>query len=85
MTASGSAFMRGGGTPPAEHPQAFEIGAIMPMTGRGAYYGAPDAAAIRSAADEIDATGGIGGVKLEIIIDDNRSVTPKHLCPPSSE
>jgi branched-chain amino acid transport system substrate-binding protein len=54
-------------------PSVFRIGAIMPMTGPGAFYGGLNSSAIQLAADEINAGGGINGIKIEIVVDDNKS------------
>lgn len=62
-----------GQSAPAKDPASFKIGAIMPMTGSGAYYGGLNSKAIQLAADEINAAGGIAGVPVEIILDDNKS------------
>jgi branched-chain amino acid transport system substrate-binding protein len=62
-----------GQTTPPKDPPVFRIGAIMPMTGPGAFYGGLNSAAIQLAAEEINAAGGINGVKIEIVVDDNKS------------
>jgi branched-chain amino acid transport system substrate-binding protein len=54
-------------------PPVFKIGAIMPMTGPGAFYGGLNSQAIQLAADEINAAGGINGLRIEIVLDDNKS------------
>ena len=70
MVAAGSSFAQ---TPPPKDPPVFKIGAIMPMTGAGAYYGGLNSKGIQLAADEINAAGGINGIPVEIVLDDNKS------------
>ncbi|MEK7649153.1 MAG: ABC transporter substrate-binding protein [Patescibacteria group bacterium] len=48
------------------------IGSILPLTGDGAAYGEPDREIMQMAADEINASGGVNGSKLEIIFEDSK-------------
>ena len=50
-----------------------KIGAILPLTGSLAKYGEWSKIAMEIARDEINATGGINGKKLKLLIEDSRS------------
>jgi branched-chain amino acid transport system substrate-binding protein len=54
-------------------PKVFEIGAILAMTGSAPYYGEVMSRGIQLAVDEINATGGIDGIKLHATIEDHKS------------
>ena len=53
------------------------IGAILPLTGSGASYGVWMKGGTEMAADEINATGGIAGRKLEVIYEDHAADASK--------
>jgi branched-chain amino acid transport system substrate-binding protein len=57
----------------AEEPKEFKIGAILAMTGSGAWYGKVMSQGILTAIDEINSKGGIDGIKLKLIIQDHES------------
>jgi branched-chain amino acid transport system substrate-binding protein len=57
----------------AEEPKEFKIGAILAMTGSGAWYGKVMSQGILTAIDEINGKGGIDGIKLKLIIQDHES------------
>lgn len=50
----------------------YKIGAILPLTGDAAAYGEPGRNAEQLAVDEINASGGVNGKKLEIIFEDGK-------------
>lgn len=50
-----------------------KIGALLPLTGSGANYGKSLKQGINIAVEEINASGGINGKKLEIIFEDSKS------------
>jgi len=54
-----------------------KIGAILPLTGSGASYGVWMKGGAEMAAEEINAAGGIGGHKLEIIYEDHAADASK--------
>ena len=54
-------------------PDVFRIGAILAMSGKANYYGTVMSQGIRQAVDEINAKGGIDGIKLECYIEDHQS------------
>lgn len=62
---------------PAAASEPYKIGAILAMTGPGAYYGRVMSRGALLAIDEINAKGGVEGMKLELIIEDHRSGQPK--------
>lgn len=53
--------------------KVIRIGALYPMTGRSGLYGMDSVAAAEMAIDEINAKGGAGGYKLDIIFTDSKS------------
>lgn len=53
--------------------KSVKIGAIFPLTGGSAYEGQSFKNAIELARDEINANGGVNGVKLDIIFQDDKS------------
>ena len=57
----------------AGDPKEYKIGAILAMTGSGAWYGKVMSQGILTAIEEINAKGGIDGVKLKLIIQDHES------------
>ncbi|MGB2781452.1 MAG: ABC transporter substrate-binding protein [Phycisphaerae bacterium] len=56
-----------------DNPDTVRIGAILPMTGQAAGYGKWMQRGIALAVDDINAEGGIGGKKLEVIVEDSKS------------
>lgn len=54
-------------------PPVFNIGAILAMTGSAPFYGEVMSQGIKLAVDEINAAGGINGIKLNAFIDDHKS------------
>jgi branched-chain amino acid transport system substrate-binding protein len=57
----------------AKAPKVYKIGAILAMTGSGAWYGKVMSQGILTAIDEINGAGGINGIKLKLIIQDHES------------
>lgn len=69
-----------GGAHAAEEPQdpeVFTFGAILAMSGKADWYGKVMSRAVQQAVDEINADGGIDGVKLEAVIEDHKSGVAK--------
>jgi branched-chain amino acid transport system substrate-binding protein len=62
---------------PAADPKSFKVGAILAMTGAGAWYGKVMSAGIQLAMDELNARGGVDGVKFEVVVEDHKSGQPK--------
>lgn len=58
---------------PPKDPETFEIGAILAMTGSAPYYGEVMSRGIKLAVKEINDAGGIGGIKLNVTIEDHKS------------
>lgn len=54
-------------------PKEYKIGAILAMTGPGAWYGQVMSQGMLTAMDEINSQGGIGGIKLKAVIEDHQS------------
>jgi branched-chain amino acid transport system substrate-binding protein len=57
----------------AQGPKEFKIGGVLPMTGSGAWYGQVMSGGALIAIDELNAKGGIDGVKFKLIIEDHQS------------
>ncbi len=57
----------------AGDPKEYKIGAILAMTGSGAWYGKVMSQGILTAMDEMNAKGGIDGVKFNLVIQDHES------------
>jgi branched-chain amino acid transport system substrate-binding protein len=57
---------------PPKDPPVFTIGAILAMTGQSNYIGQVMSQGIKQAVDEINAKGGIDGIKLEAAIEDHK-------------
>ena len=57
----------------AKAPKVYKVGAILAMTGSGAWYGKVMSQGILTAMDEINAKGGIDGIKLKLLIQDHES------------
>jgi branched-chain amino acid transport system substrate-binding protein len=62
-----------GASAQAQAPEEFKIGAVLPMTGSGSWYGQVMSAGALIAIDELNAKGGIDGVKFKLIIEDHQS------------
>jgi len=58
---------------PPKDPSVFELGAILAMTGSAPYYGEVMSRGIELAVKEINAAGGIDGIKLNVTIEDHKS------------
>jgi branched-chain amino acid transport system substrate-binding protein len=54
-------------------PETFKIGAILAMSGPASFYGTTMSRGIRQAVEEINAKGGVNGIKLEAVIEDHKS------------
>ena len=52
-------------------PQTIKIGTIQPLTGAIAVYGKNVSQAVTLAVDEVNAAGGIGGKKIELVTEDD--------------
>jgi branched-chain amino acid transport system substrate-binding protein len=70
--AIGSAPAQAQGQAPQD-PETYKIGAILAMSGPASFYGTVMSAGIRQAVDEINAKGGVNGIKLEAVIEDHKS------------
>jgi branched-chain amino acid transport system substrate-binding protein len=57
----------------AKAPKEYKIGAILAMTGSGAWYGKVMSQGILLAMDEFNSKGGIDGIKLKLLIQDHES------------
>lgn len=57
----------------AADPAVFNIGAILSMSGPSPYYGTVMSRGAQVAIDEINAKGGIDGIKLALVIEDHKS------------
>src|SRR5690242_5612369 len=57
---------------PPKDPPVFKIGAILAMTGQASFYGQVMSQGMKQAVDEINAKGGIDGIKLEAEIEDHK-------------
>ena len=54
-------------------PKEFQIGALLPMTGAGSWYGQVQSGGVLTAINELNGKGGIDGVKFRVIIEDHQS------------
>src|SRR5690606_28876019 len=70
--AIGSAPAQAQGQAPQD-PETYKIGAILAMSGPASFYGTVMSAGIQQAVDEINAKGGVNGIKLEAVIEDHKS------------
>src|SRR3990172_5168612 len=61
----------------AADPKSYKIGAILAMTGGGAFYGKVMSQGAQLAMDELNAKGGIDGIKFELVVEDHKSGQPK--------
>src|SRR5258708_13647898 len=57
---------------PPEVPPVFKIGAILAMTGQASFVGQVMSQGMKQAVDEINAKGGVDGIKLEAEIEDHK-------------
>ena len=60
-----------------QDPEVFKFGVILAMSGKADWYGKVMSQGIQQAVDEINADGGIDGVKLEAVIEDHKSGVAK--------
>ena len=56
----------------AQDPAVIKIGAIFAMSGQASWYGTVMSQGMRLAVDEINAKGGVDGIKLEAVIEDHK-------------
>ncbi len=61
----------------AADPKSYKIGSILAMTGAGAFYGKVMSQGAQLAMEELNAKGGIDGVKFELVVEDHKSGQPK--------
>src|SRR3989304_4600646 len=61
----------------AADSKSYKIGPILAMTGAGAFYGKVMSQGAQLAMDELNAKGGIDGVKFELVVEDHKSGQPK--------
>lgn len=57
----------------AKDPKEYKIGAILAMTGSGAWYGKVMSQGILLAMDEFNSKGGINGIKFKLVVQDHES------------
>lgn len=62
---------------PARAAEPYKIGALLAMTGPGAYYGRVMSRGALLGVEEINAKGGVEGTMLELVIEDHKSGQPK--------
>ena len=60
----------------AQSAGVFRIGALNPITGSGSTFGTGMLKAIQAAADVVNAAGGAGGVKFEVVSEDTQTSPP---------
>lgn len=56
---------------PAAAAETIKIGAILAVTGPAAFLGAPESKTLQMLADQVNAAGGIKGMKVELVIKDS--------------
>jgi branched-chain amino acid transport system substrate-binding protein len=56
-----------------DDPKEYKVGAILAMTGSGAWYGQVMSQGILTAMDEFNGKGGVDGIKLKLAIEDHES------------
>ncbi|MBI4590778.1 MAG: ABC transporter substrate-binding protein [Candidatus Rokubacteria bacterium] len=61
----------------AADPKSYKIGTILAMTGAGAFYGKVMSQGAQLAMEELNARGGVDGVKFELVVEDHKSGQPK--------
>jgi len=64
---------------PARAADPIKVGAILSVTGPASFLGAPESKTIQMMAEELNAKGGIGGQKIELIIKDSGGSPEKAL------
>ena len=62
---------------PASGEEPIKIGALLAVTGPAAFLGAPEARTLEMLAEEVNARGGIGGRKVQILVKDTGSSPEK--------
>lgn len=62
-----------GGAQAQQGTETYKIGGIYAMSGPASYYGTVMSAGMKQAVDEINAKGGVDGIRLEAIIEDHKS------------
>jgi len=62
---------------PVVAAESIKIGALLAETGPASFLGAPEAKTLRMLVDEVNAKGGIGGRKIELIIKDTQASPEK--------
>lgn len=62
---------------PAAAQSPLKIGVVGPFSGRGAEAGERVASAVRMAVEEVNAAGGLGGAKVDVVIGDDEGVPEK--------
>lgn len=70
--ALGTVSMSINAAPPPKDPDVYNIGAELAMTGKAAWYGKVMSQGAEMAVDEINAKGGIDGIKLKLVIEDHK-------------
>ncbi len=73
LALTGSAFAQDA----PKDPETIKIGAILAMSGAASQYGKVMSEGINLAVDEINAAGGVDGMKIEVIIEDHKSGVAK--------
>ncbi|HKW55072.1 MAG TPA: ABC transporter substrate-binding protein, partial [Stellaceae bacterium] len=68
----GAAQTRAENAKKPEDPPVFKIGAILAMTGQASFIGQVMSQGMKQAVDEINAKGGVDGIKLEAEIEDHK-------------
>ena len=64
---------------PAAAAETIKIGAILAVTGPAAFLGAPEAKTLEMLAAQVNAAGGIKGMKVELVIKDSAGDAEKAL------
>jgi branched-chain amino acid transport system substrate-binding protein len=62
---------------PAQAAETIKVGAILAVTGPASFLGAPEAKTLEMLTDELNAKGGVGGRKIELIIKDSNASAEK--------
>ena len=70
MFATAAAMMMASGMAFAE--ETIKVGILMPISGGGASYGVPLVEGVKMAVDEINAAGGVNGMKIEYFVRDSQ-------------
>jgi branched-chain amino acid transport system substrate-binding protein len=72
---AGMALMSAGASraaDPPKDPTVFTVGAVLAMTGQSSFIGLEMSQGMKQAIEEINAKGGVGGIKLEAAIEDHK-------------